>query len=285
MLIDSEITSEASPHVLILAERGVELFREADPRAVRALAERAYVARFKSGATIFAQGEPAENIALLLCGTVKVVDLTEDGVSHIMSLLAPGDIVGDIGAPQSRLSWEAATDVIVCVLKRITFEELLSQHPTLQKGYLAATIHQLEKERLWASSMRGKGTLQRVAAWLFTQSPQDSGMTETALPLSLSRRDIASLLDMSPETLCRALHTIMDMEAIWMPTPDLVVVQQRERLRMIAKGVRSPIPSSMRSSPGASGSFSVAARGRWNNGNAKSFALDDGGLPTPTGRA
>jgi CRP-like cAMP-binding protein len=256
MLADSRTTSETSTVCREYAERGFSLCKVADKSAARALASQTRVARFAGGSTIFAQGEPADRIGILTSGTVKVVDLTENGVAHILSLLSAGDIIGDIGSPENQLGWEAATDVMMCWLTRASFERLLADHASLQKGYLAAIVRQLEKERLWTSSMRSRGTLQRVASWLFVQVPPDRGLTETLLPLSLSRRDIASLLDMSPETLCRVLHTIIGMGAIRMPTPDLVVVQSCHNLLAIAKGVRSPLPDGMIDATGVNGSRS-----------------------------
>ncbi|OOY06934.1 Crp/Fnr family transcriptional regulator [Thioclava sp. F36-7] len=264
MLLDSQLTCAPTSTCLQFVEDGIGFFREIDACAAKALEMRTHVARFPSGTTIFAQGEPAASIGVLASGTVKVVNLTVDGRMHILSLLGPGDIVGDIGAAENKLSWEAATDVTLCWMTRSSFETLLSEHATLQKGYLAATVRQLEKERLWASSLRGTGTIQRVAALLFAQLPPQSGTVDTHLPLSLTRRDIASLLDMSSETLCRVLHEIKDKGAIRMPTPALIVVQQPGTLLAIAKGVGASLPNGMmnngmRNRPKLNESFPITA--------------------------
>ncbi|PFG62117.1 CRP-like cAMP-binding protein [Thioclava sp. ES.031] len=264
MLLDSQLTCAPTSTCLQFVEDGIGFFGEIDACAAKALAMRTHVARFPSGTTIFAQGEPAIWIGILCSGAVKVVNQTEDGEMHILSLLSTGDIVGDIGATENRLAWEAATDVTLCWMTRSSFETLLSEHEALQKGYLAATIRQLEKERLWMSSLRGKGTTQRIAALLFAQLPPQSGTTETHLPISLKRRDIASLLDMSSETLCRALNKIRGIGAIRMPTPALIVVQQPGTLLAIAKGVEPPLPNGMmnygmRNRPKLNDSFPITA--------------------------
>lgn len=259
MRLDSQLTCASSSTCLQFVEDGIGFFGEIDACAAKALATRTHVARFPSDTTIFAQGEPAVSIGVLASGTVKVVNLTEDGKMHILSLLGPGDIVGDIGAAENKLSWEAATDVTLCWMTRSSFETLLSEHAALQKGYLAATVRQLEKERLWASSLRGTGTTQRVAALLFAQLPAKSSTTNTELPISLKRRDIASLLSMSCESLCRALHKIRETGAIRMPTPALIVVQQPGTLLAIAKGVGASPPNGMRNRPKLNDSFPITA--------------------------
>ncbi|MPQ95823.1 Crp/Fnr family transcriptional regulator [Thioclava sp. JE_KL1] len=264
MVLYSQLTCAPSSTCLQFVEDGIGFFGEIDACAAKALATRTHVARFPSGTTIFAQGEPATWIGILCSGAVKVVNQTEDGEMHILSLLSTGDIVGDIGATENRLAWEAATDVTLCWMTRSSFETLLSEHEALRKGYLAATIHQLEKERLWMSSLRSKGTTQRIAALLFAQLPPQSGTTETHLSISLTRRDIASLLDMSSETLCRALNKIRGIGAIRMPTPALIVVQQPGTLLAIAKGVEPPLPNDMmnygmRNQPKLNDSFPITA--------------------------
>ncbi|KAA9008769.1 Crp/Fnr family transcriptional regulator [Histidinibacterium aquaticum] len=236
MLSNKTFIPERKSHCLDFVSRHFGLCAELDPNAARSLAAVTRPLSFTAGEAIFSQGDPADRIGIVTEGIVKIVDLTQDGSEHVLSLLSAGDIVGEIGTSENQLSWEAATDVSICGLERPTFERLLSEHRSLLEAFSAATRRQLQKERLWASSMRSRKTQQRVAVWLYTQLPQESGKTEIRLALKISRRDLASLLDMSAETLCRVFHTITDFGAIQMPSPDMVVVKDRRKLLQVARG-------------------------------------------------
>ncbi|KAA9005008.1 Crp/Fnr family transcriptional regulator [Histidinibacterium aquaticum] len=237
MLIDTKAAPKPSLPCLKFLEHRLGICGPIDAEAVRALASRARVARFFRGATIFAQGGPSDRIGIIGSGVVKVVYLSSDGTEHVLSLLSPGDVVGELTA-EYRMSFEAATDVTLCLMERDSFEVLLSAHGSLLAGYLATISAQLQKERLWASSMRSKGSLQRVAEWLLSQAPEARDLPETVIHIWLSRRDLASMLDMTSETLCRTLQAIKKSNAIRMLAPDQVAILDRKRLRAIADGVR-----------------------------------------------
>ena len=255
MLPNDKTVPAPSAHCMKFLDFLPSDFDALDEHAARDLAATTLVVHYRVGATILAQGEPADRIGMISSGTVKVVDMTEDGTAHLLCLLAPGDIVGDITTIENQFAWEAATDVTMCMLTLASFERLLSDHISFQRSYLAATLRQLAKERLWASSMRSKGAMQRVAALLFAQLPQDDCAAETLLPMALSRRDIAALLNMSVETLCRALHQMKDAGTIRMLKPDLLVVQRPEMLLAIAKGAQLSHLGGMLRAPAAQSYF------------------------------
>lgn len=210
-----------------------------DIAAASEIASRSSHSTFESGTEVLRQGAPTDKIGIVISGLVKIVMLSENGDEHVLQLLHAGEVVGDPFAEENVFTWQAATDVELCWMTRASFETLLAQDPSIYRGYLGLFTQQLQEQQFAVALLRGRNTLERMAFWLWTQLPTDApdgGKDATPqIRILLSRRDLASLLDMSVETLCRALRQLDDRGAINMLAPDLVEVTDRTKLRLMAK--------------------------------------------------
>lgn len=206
-----------------------------DSTSLAVLSVRSQHVRYKSGDEIALQGERSDRIGIISTGLVRVVLMTEDGEHHLLQLLKPGQIVGDPYRPENAFSWEAVISTEICWINRQTLEKLMHDHPQVHQAYLSVIARQLEDHRLWAAAMRGRNTLQRTAFWVVQQlSPVAEGSAEI-IQIELSRRDLASLLDMTVETLCRSLHQLADRDAIALLAPDEIKVLNPTKLRFFAR--------------------------------------------------
>lgn len=211
------------------------------------LSERSQQAHYTKGDEIALQGEQSDRIGIISAGLVKVVLMTEDGEHHVLQLLKPGQFVGDPCRSENVFSWEAAVSADVCWINRQALDKLMQDHPDIHQAYLDVTSQQLEAHRLWAASMRGRNTLQRTAFWIVQQlNKAADGGTEN-IRIGLSRRDLASLLDMTAETLCRSLYQLIDRGAITLVSPDEINVQNFPKLRMFARCGESRVNESLNS--------------------------------------
>ncbi|WP_191090185.1 Crp/Fnr family transcriptional regulator [Histidinibacterium aquaticum] len=199
---------------------------------VRSEAKRVH---YEPGDELALQGEPSERIGILSSGLVKIVMITEDGEHHLLQLLRPGQIVGDPSRSENAFSWEAATRAEVCWINRETFAAIAREHPQLCKACLTVLGDQLEEHRLWVAAMRGRNAIQRIAFWLVQQVPDCQDGRPAVLRITLPRRDLASLLDMTGETLCRGLRHLSDRGAIHLHTSDRVEIRDLVRLRLFAR--------------------------------------------------
>ncbi len=199
------------------------------------LSPRCHQTRYKRGDELALQGELTDRIGIISSGLVKVVLMTADGEHHILQLLKPGHIVGDPCKAENAFSWEAATSARICWVNRATLNALIRDEPQIYRAYLAITAQQLEEHRLWAASMRGRNTLQRIAFWIVQQLPDARDGAKATVRIPLTRRDLASLLDMTVETLCRGLHQLADRNAICLLTPEEIDVVDMTKLRLFGR--------------------------------------------------
>ena len=203
--------------------------------SLAAFAARSHRVSCEQGAEIAGQGENVDRIGVIASGFVKIVMITETGEEHLLQILHPGQFVGDPKKGHTAYSWEAATQASACWISRQAWNDFLGENAQHFQAYLATIGNQINDARNAVVRMRGRNTLQRVACWLLEQSPDQRTEKPPRLRIVLTRRDLASLLDMTVETLCRALHQLDDRKAIRLVEPDLVEIVDFARLRTLAK--------------------------------------------------
>lgn len=219
-----------------------------DETSAALFAENSFRSRYDQGAEISAQGEDTDKVGVVASGLVKIVMITEDGDEYLLQVLHPGQIVGNPCRQNNAFSWEAATDAEVCWMTRSAFESFVQKRPQHYAAYLAAMASQLEDLQLLMLKMRGRNTMQRVACWLMEQAQGARGNENPVITIELTRRDLASLLDMSIETLCRGLHQLEDKGVITMHASDLIEVTNVPKLRVLGKCHDEAVSTALRDS-------------------------------------
>lgn len=205
-----------------------------DDSCAALVTERSQSVRYKRSAEILLQGEKADRIGIIRSGLIKVVLLTEDGDHQVLQVLKPGQIIGDLCKTRNAFSWEAATAAHVCWIQRSTLDLIMRGQPQVYRAYFDVIARQLEEHRLWTAFMRRRNSVQRIAFWIAQQVPNLRDGSSATIHIALTRRDLASLLNMTVETLCRGLHQLSDRDTIRLQTPEKIEVLNGIKLRILA---------------------------------------------------
>jgi len=159
--------------------------------------------RFADGAALYAQGEPAHRLFLILDGFVKTSRICEDGTEITIELLKYGDIAGAIPSCQLPSEHEetarAIGDVVVqCVLAR-ELRAAMEVNPRLAifvAEYLARSKRSTERRALRAMTQsadrRVIETLVELAGSFGARCPHGF-----SLEIRLTQQDIADLVGAS----------------------------------------------------------------------------------------
>ena len=198
-------------------------------------AERSQRVQYRQGEGIAVQGEVVDRIGVIASGLVKVVMLGENGEEYLVQLLGKGQLIGATQNDPSPYAWEASSETAICWIQHQAWTEFLRERPEHVEACLAIITGQLEDARQTALRIRGRSTVQRVACWILEHAPNPRTPVGAEVRIELSRRDLALLLDMSAESLCRALHQLADRKAIVLRAPDLVEIADPVKLRVLAK--------------------------------------------------
>ena len=193
----------------------------ASSEALAQLNRIAHQRSYPRGSIIQAQGESSHLVGNVVDGVVKLTSASVNGDEHIVGLLFPSDFFGRPFAEESRFSYEAATDVTLCLMNKPGFERFLTDHPAVEHEMLKAKLDELDSVREWAAITNGHTTMQRVATllYVFSRRSKNQHLKEGTcdshiVHVPLSRRDIADYLGTTPETLSRNIQTMARSKVI-----------------------------------------------------------------------
>ena len=163
-------------------------------------------ARFEKGEFVAHAGDNNARLLVLNRGSAKIVRTSKDGREQIVRLLKPGDYVGELSVFTGRSS---ASDIVVtenssfCTLDRKHLHDLLAAKPQLAVRLLADLSTRLERTEEYAESLGLSTASERLHALLLEIADGRGSFT-----LSQSKKDLASRIGVTPETLSRTLKKL-----------------------------------------------------------------------------
>ena len=162
--------------------------------------------RYRSGAEIFGEGDPAEHIYQVVSGAVRTHKLLSDGRRQIGEFYLPGDIFGLENVATHRFTAEAITSSTVRLANRKRLDDVAKCDPSILRTILAETARNLVHVENHLVLLGRKDSLEKVAAFLFEMHLRSTQADIIHLPMT--RRDIADYLGLNLETVSRALSAL-----------------------------------------------------------------------------
>lgn len=182
--------------------------------AAHALSRVMHRMRVPAGRAIYGAAEQADTFAILISGVVKLVITKPDGRQQIVGLQFPSDFVGRPFLDGSNLSAEAATTLELCCCSGRAFENVMREHPILERVLLKRIAADLDGARNWAFLL-GRTTAQEKVASLLHLIAERMARSVVrgdkqrpctlGLSLPLSRMEMAECLGLRLETVCRQM--------------------------------------------------------------------------------
>ncbi|MGE3510652.1 MAG: Crp/Fnr family transcriptional regulator, partial [Vicinamibacterales bacterium] len=94
---------------------------------------------YEAGATIFAQGEPANSVMYVEQGTVRLSVLSHAGKEAVIAVLEPGHFFGEgclVGQPQRMATASAMAACTVIIVEKHEMAKQLQAHPAFADRFL-----------------------------------------------------------------------------------------------------------------------------------------------------
>ena len=196
--------------------------------------------KFRKGEVLFLQGQSSANLYSLASGMVKIYTHTSDGREQIVGLSCPDDLlVGlqSINHERYAYSAAAATAVVACKINHRVLLEHVQDRGDLAMRLIDAVNAQLAHSRALIQVMGHKNAAAKIASFiLLMTSRSQHGNCPFTLPFS--RMDIASLLGLSEETVCRLMANMKRTGVIYAPRGK-IEIRDGDQLRAIADGTVS----------------------------------------------
>jgi len=191
----------------------VPLFQALSREEQEAVADLARPARVAKGDRIYSAGDDVSQLMVVHTGLLKISRISADGQEQIIRVLEPGEFVGESaflngGRPDHfATALEAGS---MCVFRHQDVGALIARHPSIGLRMLQGVSRRLEQteERLAAATSVEVGG--RLARYLLDLPAQHAPDGAVSVRLPLAKKDIASLLDTTPESLSRQLRRLQD---------------------------------------------------------------------------
>lgn len=210
----------------------VPIFRGLTPAQQREVAGFARPVRAPKGSLLQAAGAEQKRLVVLHSGRIRLVHVLENGREQVVRVAEPGDAVGEtsflLGRRPEHFAY-ADADVTLCTFDHADLARLVASYPPIAVRMLqVATERLLSAERMLAAfASTDVGT--RVAAYLLDQ-PSAVVDRRTVVRLPMAKKDVASYLGTTPETLSRRLADLVADGVVELSGRREVVVLDADRL-------------------------------------------------------
>ena len=201
----SEPTQQISEHVPALCVSRVPIFNHLPSEALSVIADKANMRTYERGQFIHRAGDPSDKLFILHKGKVKVYRLADSGKEQLMRILNPGDFAGEL-ALFSATDHDSYAEIMqsaeICTIHRADLHELLLQYPDISLHVLAELARRLDTSEKQTAAIATASINARLAHYLADQAEQENAST---FNLPMSRKNLASFMGTTPETVSRRL--------------------------------------------------------------------------------
>lgn len=237
---------------MIAAEllRQQKLLSQLDPALLEKLRHHVVMREFPKRSFVLREGQPGDSLLMLFSGRLQVITISEKGKEVGINFIEPGDHFGEISLIDGQArsaSVVSLTTSIVGFLPKAQALWLFYHNPTVAEQVQRRLCQTIRKEIEYRSSLSGSKAYNRIYAVICnsqisghqpgvlesTQSSQ-AAPTQTIEGLP-TQQSIASMANVSRETVSRAIQALVRAGVIQKQTKRLVVRDPRT-LQLLANG-------------------------------------------------
>jgi CRP/FNR family transcriptional regulator, nitrogen oxide reductase regulator len=163
---------------------------------------------FSRRQTIFSEGDPVQQILVLLSGCVKLMQFGQDGGEVILRLAGMGEVVGAIGlcSEVGHCATAQTTELSTALVwDRATFEALLERFPMLRRNMIRVLEMRLQEMDQRFREISTQKVAPRLSSQLVRLLSQVGKKVNGHVEISLSRAELAQLTGTTLFTVSRLL--------------------------------------------------------------------------------
>ena len=201
----NSLTSSSEKTALV---RRLALFADLLPATCSTIISAAYERRLWRRQIIFSEGDPVQQVMMLLSGCVKMTLLGPSGREVILRLVGTGELVGDLqlSANWKHLSTAKAVQSSLALVWDVTgFENLLDLFPTFQRNMVRGLEDRLRETEQRFREASTENVEPRVSSELIRLSKRFGCSENGHKEIHLTRGELAQLTGTTQSTVSRLL--------------------------------------------------------------------------------
>lgn len=189
----------------------VPIFNHLDQESQNIIASRANTKNLIRNEYLYQAGDKDDSLYIVHQGQIRITHLSESGKEQLIRLLNPGDFTGEwtiFSEENVHENFAQATrKTSICVIDRVNFQKLLNEYPKISMEILKVMSSRLQESQKQTASVAIEQVTNRIIYYL-------EGLTivgeqdEQIVQLPMSRKDLASYLGTTPETISRKFREL-----------------------------------------------------------------------------
>lgn len=191
---------------------------------------------YVKGSLLYRAEEEADTLYIVNKGRVRIYRLAESGKEQLVRILEPGDFTGEMAlfSPENTRQEsyaEAMVDTKICLIKRAELQEYLLKYPSISLRILNELSQRLDKSEKQTTRFATEKVDTRIALFLAECVDTETDSLEFTLPMS--KKDLASYLGTTPETVSRKLAEFEDSGLIRQKAKKKIEIMDLDRLLFV----------------------------------------------------
>lgn len=216
----------------------VPLFQGLSPKEQDEIARHARPMRRRRGEVIHRPGDDVSHLLVVHRGRIRISHLAASGHEQVLRILEPGDFIGETAFVTGARPDDWATalgDVELCSFDHAELGQLVAQFPDIALRMLRAVTSRLDAAERLIADLTSAGVEARLAGYLVGLPARHvDGRLVVTLPVA--KKDVASLIGTTPETLSRKLAAFTEAGLITVSGRDVVITDPAALERAAAVG-------------------------------------------------
>lgn len=167
---------------------------------------------FKKNELIYMAGQKGGSLYVINSGKVKITRISSSGKEQVIRILEAGEFMGELSIFSSSTlmdNAEALEDTMMCIIDEGDLKELLKKYPIISFKIMEELSGRLQKAESLIENINLSSVEKRLADILLDLCDEDGKIF-----LKLSKKDLASQIGMSSETLSRKLSAFQELGII-----------------------------------------------------------------------
>ncbi|MBP2240372.1 CRP/FNR family transcriptional regulator [Cytobacillus eiseniae] len=186
----------------------VPIFNHLEREQMAEIMQAVHPVTYKKNEMIYHADDQSDSLYIVSKGKIRIYRLSELGKEQLVRILQPGDFTGELALFQDSVHVnyaEAMVETNVCVIKRAELQSFLLKYPSISLKILTEFANRLEQSEKQTTRFATEKVETRIALFLAEWTDGNNGEFE----LPMSKKDLASYLGTTPETISRHL-TILE---------------------------------------------------------------------------
>ena len=192
---------------------------------------------FQKGDFIFREGEQSETLFVVNEGLIKLTKISAEGMEQIVRLLFPGDFFGLFSllrAEKHYANAEAIGQTVICSIDKNDFMKTMEINAGLSYRFLLAVNDRLYEADESVGFLGLMEVEQRLARALILFYEKMNGR-DGSFNLPISKKDIASFIGTTPESVSRKLLSFVSQKLIQINGRRRIKILELDQLKGILK--------------------------------------------------